>query len=363
MTIDQLLMFAVEQDAADLHLQTGAAAQAADRRPGPRDRRPGADRRAGPRVRPRDRAAERSSTTSTRRWPAGSTSRTRSATTRGSAATSTATSATPGLVLRVILPQIRTIEELHLPPVIREIAQARRGLTLMSGATGSGKSTTLAAIVDLLNSNYYLKILTIEDPVEYEHASKKSLVAHVEVGRDTPSFEHGPAPGDAAGARRDPRRRAARRRDRADGPPRRRHRPPGPRDDPRLERLADRRAAPGDGPRPTSWRSPGEQLAASLVGVVSQRLAMSKAGERWPVVEVLRGDSVDRQVHPGRPDRRHRRLHRHRPARDADVRQAPARPLPPGRPRRHAGAGASPPTPRPSRSACGSPGPTPAKAG
>src|SRR5262249_56833438 len=65
------------------------------------------------------------------------------------------------------------------------------GRTWMSGATGSGKSTTLAAIVDLLNGAYHLKILTIEDPVEFEHTNKRALVSHVEVGRDTPSFEHG----------------------------------------------------------------------------------------------------------------------------------------------------------------------------
>ena len=61
----------------------------------------------------------------------------------------------------------------------------------MSGATGSGKSTTLAALVDLINHSYHVKILTIEDPVEYEHTSVKALISHVEVGRDTPSFEHG----------------------------------------------------------------------------------------------------------------------------------------------------------------------------
>src|SRR5262249_56135339 len=77
------------------------------------------------------------------------------------------------------------------PRIVGGVGVAGGGVTLMSGATGSGKSTTLAALVDLLNETFHLKILTIEDPVEFEHLSKRSLVTHVEVGRDTPSFEHG----------------------------------------------------------------------------------------------------------------------------------------------------------------------------
>jgi len=78
--------------------------------------------------------------------------------------------------------------ELHLPPVVEEIAQAGRGLVLVTGTTSSGKSTTLAAIVDHLNTTRRLRIVTIEDPIEFVHTSKKSLVAQREVGADTPGF-------------------------------------------------------------------------------------------------------------------------------------------------------------------------------
>ncbi|MHC4265425.1 MAG: type IV pilus twitching motility protein PilT [Planctomycetota bacterium] len=93
-----------------------------------------------------------------------------------------------GIVLRIILEEIPTLEELNLPTVIRDVALSRRGLTLVTGATGSGKSTTLAAMIDLINSTYRSKIITIEDPIEYVYANKKSLVTQLEVGIDTPSY-------------------------------------------------------------------------------------------------------------------------------------------------------------------------------
>src|SRR5207237_1913633 len=74
---------------------------------------------------------------------------------------------TPAIVIRVIRTTIPSLEELHLPDVIRDIALSERGLTLLTGTTGSGKSTTLAAMVDLINSTLRNKIITIEDPVEY----------------------------------------------------------------------------------------------------------------------------------------------------------------------------------------------------
>jgi twitching motility protein PilT len=95
---------------------------------------------------------------------------------------------TVSLAIRVLRTQIPSLEELHLPPVVRDIALARRGLTLVTGTTGSGKSTTLAAMVDEINANQRAKIITIEDPVEYIHLSKKSLISHLELGFDTPSF-------------------------------------------------------------------------------------------------------------------------------------------------------------------------------
>ena len=197
----------------------------------------------------------------------------------------------PGLVIRIIMPKIRTIDELHLPPVIREIAQARRGLTLMSGATGSGKSTTLAAIVDLLNTSYYLKILTIEDPVEYEHKSQKSLVTHIEVGRDTPSFDHGlrqatrQAPDVIlVGELRDPEtvQMALRAADTG-------HQVLATIHSSNAAHTVERLLAMVP---PATLPIAKEQLAKSLVGIISQRLTNSKQGERWPIVEVLRGDSV-----------------------------------------------------------------------
>ena len=72
--------------------------------------------------------------------------------------------------------------------MIQDIAEETRGLVLVTGTTGSGKSTTLAAIIDHLNRNHRLRIITIEDPIEFVHTSQKSLIAQREIGRDTPSF-------------------------------------------------------------------------------------------------------------------------------------------------------------------------------
>ena len=77
------------------------------------------------------------------------------------------------MVMRVIKLKIRTIEELQLPPVIKDIALSHRGMILVTGTTGSGKSTTLAAMLDLINNYYRCKIITIEDPVEYMHANRR----------------------------------------------------------------------------------------------------------------------------------------------------------------------------------------------
>ncbi|UCF69599.1 MAG: Flp pilus assembly complex ATPase component TadA, partial [Acidobacteriota bacterium] len=81
---------------------------------------------------------------------------------------------TVGLVLRVIPVKIKAVRELMLPPVIETIANERRGLVLVTGATGSGKSTTLAAMIDYINSTRSDHIMTIEDPIEYLHRDKKS---------------------------------------------------------------------------------------------------------------------------------------------------------------------------------------------
>ena len=198
---------------------------------------------------------------------------------------------TPGLVTRVIKNKIRSIAELNLPSVITDLAMVRRGLLLMSGSTGSGKSTTLASIVDLLNSAFALKIITIEDPVEFEHAGKKSLISHIEVGRDTPSFEHGLR----QTMRQTPDVILV-----------------GELRDSETVQMALRAADTGHQVLTTIHASNAaqtierllamvpasvssiarQQLATSLIGVVSQRLVVSKKGELRPVVEILRSDAV-----------------------------------------------------------------------
>jgi len=92
------------------------------------------------------------------------------------------------LVLRVVPIVAPSIEELKLPGVIRDIALEHRGLVLVTGITGSGKSTTLAAIIDAINKNKPCKIVTIEDPIEYLHTEVKASIIQREVGPDTDSF-------------------------------------------------------------------------------------------------------------------------------------------------------------------------------
>jgi twitching motility protein PilT len=93
-----------------------------------------------------------------------------------------------GMVLRVIPTKIRTLEELYLPRVIDRICEEQRGIVLVTGTTGSGKSTTLAAMVDRINSSRTDHIMTIEDPIEFLHRDKKAFVNQREVEVDTPSF-------------------------------------------------------------------------------------------------------------------------------------------------------------------------------
>ncbi len=95
---------------------------------------------------------------------------------------------TVGLVLRVIPTKIRTIRDLNLPPVLEKIASEERGLVLCTGTTGSGKSTTLAAMIDYINGHRRAHIITIEDPIEFLHRDKKSIINQREVGVDTRSF-------------------------------------------------------------------------------------------------------------------------------------------------------------------------------
>lgn len=90
-----------------------------------------------------------------------------------------------GMVLRTITTKIPNIADLGLPEVLKEVMMTKRGLVILVGGTGSGKSTTLAALIDYRNENSFGHIITVEDPVEYVHPSKNCLITHREVGRDT----------------------------------------------------------------------------------------------------------------------------------------------------------------------------------
>lgn len=95
----------------------------------------------------------------------------------------------PALVMRLIPLKILTMEQLRLPPVFKNISDAEKGLVLVTGPTGSGKSTTMAAMVDYINKTHAKNIITIEDPVEFVHQSRKSLIKHREVGMHTLKFD------------------------------------------------------------------------------------------------------------------------------------------------------------------------------
>jgi len=198
---------------------------------------------------------------------------------------------TPALVLRVVKLKVRTLEELHLPPVLRDITLSLRGMTLVTGTTGSGKSTTLAAMVDLINNSYRCKIITIEDPVEYVHTNQKAMISQVEVGLDSPSFEQGLR----QSLRQDPDVILV-----------------GELRDSETMRMALRAADTGHQVFATVHSSnaaqtierilamvPAEersiaksQLASSLEAVISQRLAVTRDGDRRPAMEILRGGPV-----------------------------------------------------------------------
>lgn len=95
----------------------------------------------------------------------------------------------PAAVFRIIPEKIRTLGELNLPPVVATLADKTRGMILVTGPTGSGKSTTLAGIINEINEKYPKHIITVEDPVEFVHQPKRALISHREVGQHAESFE------------------------------------------------------------------------------------------------------------------------------------------------------------------------------
>jgi twitching motility protein PilT len=196
-----------------------------------------------------------------------------------------------GIVMRVIRTEIPPFDKLNLPKAVRDIALVRRGLTLVTGTTGSGKSTTLAAMIDLINSTVRTKIITIEDPIEYVHPCKKALVSQLEVGSDTPSF----ARALRQALRQDPDVVLV-----------------GELRDVETLRIALQAAdtghqvfstvhsanAPQTIERIIAMFPPVEhkllltQLAGSIEAIISQRLVRAQDGSRRPAVEILRGTAV-----------------------------------------------------------------------
>lgn len=200
------------------------------------------------------------------------------------------------MAFRLIPLAVPPFDELNLPGVIEEIALAPRGLVLVTGTTGSGKSTTLAAMIDFVNAKRQDRIITIEDPIEFVHANKKSLVAQRELGADTPTFFDSLR----VALRQDPDLILV-----------------GELRDAETMRVALQAAdtghivystmhttnAPQTVQRMIALFPPDErdllrmQLAANLEAVISQRLAKTRNGkDRLPVVEVMRNTPVVRKI-------------------------------------------------------------------
>src|SRR5205085_7822525 len=90
--------------------------------------------------------------------------------------------------IRLLPSRIPSLESLNLPASLGKLADKRQGLVLVTGPTGCGKTSTLAALIDLVNTRRAAHVVTIEDPVEYQHANRNSIIEQIEVGRDTPDF-------------------------------------------------------------------------------------------------------------------------------------------------------------------------------
>lgn len=96
-----------------------------------------------------------------------------------------------GAVIRLLASEPKRLDEILMPPVVAQLATARKGLVLLTGSTSQGKTTTMAAMIDEVNRNHRKHIITIEDPIEYVHRNKNSIVRQREVGKDTSSFDRG----------------------------------------------------------------------------------------------------------------------------------------------------------------------------
>jgi twitching motility protein PilT len=197
----------------------------------------------------------------------------------------------PGITMRAIRGVIPTIEQLHLPTSVLDIALSQRGLTLVTGTTGSGKSTTLAAMVDLINNNYDVKVITVEDPIEYLYRDNRAMISQFEVGTDSVSFDQALR----QSLRQDPDVILV-----------------GELRDVETLRMALRAADTGHQVFATVHASraaqtieriiamfpPAEhkvllgQLAHSLEAIISQRLIVMREGGRRPAIEILRGGPV-----------------------------------------------------------------------
>jgi twitching motility protein PilT len=294
MDVDKLLRFAVQQGASDLHLQAGAP---------PMLRLAGEPRFVGGAPLTRDDTMQAVAAIA----PADVVDQLNSAAARGLDFSHTIdgvarfrcsaykTLGSVAVVIRVIRTTVPSIEEMNLPEVIHDIALSERGLTLLTGTTGSGKSTTLATMIDLINSTLRNKIITIEDPVEYVFTNKKSMIAQLEVGSDTPSF----AQAVRQALRQDPDVILI-----------------GELRDMETLRMALQAADTGHQVFSTIHSATAAQtvermiamfpssehklllgqLAGSIEAIISQRLVSTRDGTRRPALEILRGSAVSQKL-------------------------------------------------------------------
>ncbi len=174
-----------------------------------------------------------------------------------------------GMVLRTITTDIPKFEDLGLPPVLKDIIMSKRGIMMFVGATGAGKSTSMASLLGYRNENSYGHIITIEDPIEFVHEHSNCIVTQREVGVDTDGWQIALQELAAPGARRDPDRRSPRARDDGLRDRVRGNRPPVPRD------AAREQHEPGA--RPDHQLLPRRAARAAADGPVAQRARVRRA--------------------------------------------------------------------------------------